>query len=146
MLKLATNSEKETRAFAADLAKHLRGGAVLALRGNLGSGKTTFVKGLAQGLGVQSRVVSPTFILAARYNRRGARQNRFFHLDLYRLRRRQELEDLGINEILTDFRNITAIEWPELARGFLPDSTICLTFRLGRKPNQRLIQISKMLR
>ena len=104
-----TRSEEETAALARDLARHLHAGDVLLLSGNLGAGKTAFVRGMAEGLGIESDAVSsPTFTLVHEY--RGGRLT-LYHVDLYRLDR-AATEDLGLEEMgIAD--GILAIEWPD---------------------------------
>jgi tRNA threonylcarbamoyladenosine biosynthesis protein TsaE len=111
--QFTTNSEDETRARAADLAGELRPGHVVLLSGDLGTGKTVFVRGLAEGLGVDpAEVTSPTFTLVHEY--RGGRLP-LIHVDLYRLER-AELEEIGLDSDLAN-EGVVAIEWPErLAR------------------------------
>lgn len=108
-----TTSEAETRQVAARLAGALEPGAVILLHGDLGAGKTAFVRGLAEGLGVpDDEVSSPTFTLVHEY--RGGRLP-LFHADLYRLAPGISLEDFGLDEVAED--GVLAIEWPErLAR------------------------------
>ena len=104
-----TRSEAETAAIARALAADLKAGAVLLLSGNLGAGKTAFVRGLAEGLGIHpSEVSSPTFTLVHEY-RGGALT--LYHVDLYRLDR-AATEDLGLEELgVAD--GVLAIEWPD---------------------------------
>jgi tRNA threonylcarbamoyladenosine biosynthesis protein TsaE len=104
-----TRSEEETAALARELARHLHAGDVLLLSGNLGAGKTAFVRGMAEGLGLESDAVSsPTFTLVHEY--RGGRLT-LYHVDLYRLDR-AATEDLGLEEMgIAD--GILAIEWPD---------------------------------
>jgi tRNA threonylcarbamoyladenosine biosynthesis protein TsaE len=113
-----TRSEAETTAVARDLAANLRAGDVLLLRGQLGAGKTAFVRGLAQGLGVDpEEVSSPTFTLIHEY--RGGRLT-LYHVDLYRLER-TAAEDLGLEELgVRD--GVLAIEWPDRLAHAMPDS------------------------
>lgn len=108
-----TGSEDETRQLAAQLAGQLGPGAVVLLHGNLGAGKTAFVRGLAEGLGVpEDAVSSPTFTLVHEY--RGGRLT-LYHADLYRLAAGVSLDDLGLDELAED--GVLAVEWPErLAR------------------------------
>ena len=104
-----TNSEEETAAAGRDLARTLDAGAVVLLSGDLGAGKTAFVRGLAEGLGVDpADVSSPTFTLVQEY-RRGRLP--LYHADLYRLNDAREIEDLGLDEIAED--GVLAIEWAE---------------------------------
>lgn len=111
--RVPTSSEAETRAVAADLARGLEPGAVLLLAGDLGSGKTVFVRGLAEGLGLDpDEVSSPTFTLVHEY--RGGRLP-LVHVDLYRLER-AELDEIGLDPELAE-SGVVAVEWPErLAR------------------------------
>lgn len=104
-----TRSEQETAAIAKGLAEDLRAGDVLLLSGNLGAGKTAFVRGLAEGLGIPPRdVSSPTFTLVHEY--RGGRFT-LYHVDLYRLDR-AATDDLGLDELgVRD--GVLAIEWPD---------------------------------
>ena len=104
-----TASEAETREVAASLATQLQPGAIILLHGDLGAGKTAFVRGLAEGLGVPDDAVSsPTFTLVHEY--RGGRLV-LYHADLYRLPPGASLEDLGLHE--TAETGVLAIEWPE---------------------------------
>jgi tRNA threonylcarbamoyladenosine biosynthesis protein TsaE len=104
-----THSEDETIAFARDFARGLNAGDVVLLSGNLGAGKTAFVRGLAQGLGIDpADVSSPTFTLVHEY--RGGRLA-LYHADLYRVER-AATEDLGLEELgVAD--GVLAIEWPD---------------------------------
>ena len=101
------HSPEETRAAGFDLAQSVESGAVLALHGDLGAGKTELVKGLAAGLGSDDAVSSPTFTLVHEYQ--GGRLP-LFHFDWYRLERVEELEGVGFYEYL-DRRGVTVIEW-----------------------------------
>ncbi len=108
----------------ADLGKRLRRGDVVALHGPLGAGKTTLVKGIARSLLIQDPVTSPSFTLIAEYE--GLREGLpivLYHVDLYRIGHPQEIEDLGIEEILNG-AGISVIEWAERAADFLPESSI----------------------
>jgi len=104
-----TRSEQETAAVAKALAEDLRAGDILLLSGNLGAGKTAFVRGLAEGLEIDPREVSsPTFTLVHEY--RGGRLA-LYHVDLYRLDR-AATDDLGLDELGVD-DGVLAIEWPD---------------------------------
>ncbi len=109
-------SEDATQAIARDLAATLRPGDVVLLSGDLGSGKTTFVRGLAEGLGIDpGEVSSPTFTLVHEYRGRGLT---LYHVDLYRLER-AATHDLGIEEIgVKD--GVLAIEWPDRLTHVMP--------------------------
>ncbi len=103
-----TSGEAETAAAGEQLAQTLRPGDVVLLSGELGAGKTAFVRGLARALGVpEADVTSPTFTLVQEYR---APKVVLFHVDLYRLSPR-EVEDLGLDEMMSE--GILAIEWPD---------------------------------
>ena len=104
-----TRSEAETMALGRELAKALDPGSVVLLSGDLGAGKTVFVKGIAEGLGINPRTVSsPTFTLVQEY--KGGRLP-LYHVDLYRLQR-VEVDDLGLEEMAWS-GGVVAIEWPD---------------------------------
>jgi len=123
MYKTTTASEQETEALAAQLAKKLRAGDVVAFRGGLGAGKTAFVRGLAQGLGIAADVSSPTFALAHEYRGAGAL---LVHFDLYRITDPDSLYATGFFDYL-EGEGILAIEWSEKIGEDLPDGAIAVT-------------------
>ncbi len=109
IVTITTHSEEETAAVGRELASRLAGGAIVLLSGDLGAGKTAFVRGMADGLGVDpSEVSSPTFTLIQEY--RGGRLP-LYHVDLYRLRS-IEVEELGLDDERMG-EGVTAIEWPD---------------------------------
>ena len=115
---LTTHSEGETAAAGRDLASHLSAGSVVLLFGDLGAGKTAFVRGLAEGLGVLADdVSSPTFTIMQEY--RGGRLP-LYHVDLYRLNDPREIDELGLGELTEN--GILAIEWAERMPRFPPDA------------------------
>ncbi len=103
------------------LADVLRTGDVLMLHGDLGAGKTTLAQGVAEGLGIDSPVQSPTFTLVREHR---ARDMMFNHLDLYRLESPDELEDIGYEAYIDPADGVSLIEWPERAGDWLPSSFI----------------------
>ncbi|OGG05711.1 tRNA (adenosine(37)-N6)-threonylcarbamoyltransferase complex ATPase subunit type 1 TsaE [Candidatus Gottesmanbacteria bacterium RIFCSPHIGHO2_01_FULL_42_12] len=116
-----TKSAKETQKHGFDLGRNLKTGGVILLFGNLGAGKTTFIQGLARGLGIKQRVNSPTYIIARRYKLppAGRRQRYLFHVDLYRLTSLSEVKNIGIEEMWEN-GNVVCIEWPELVEKIAP--------------------------
>ena len=117
----------QTQALAYHLAPLLEAGDVLVLSGGLGAGKTTFVQGLARGLGVTEPVTSPSFTLVRRYQGRLV----LVHADLYRLDRVHEVLDLGIDELAGD-DGVVAVEWGEVARPHLPSGRHGIGDQIGR--------------
>ena len=108
-MSTVTHSEAETSALGRALGSRLTDGSILLLQGDLGAGKTAFVRGVAEGLGIDpAEVNSPTFTLVQEY--RGGRLP-LHHVDLYRLAPR-EVDDLGLDEMTLE-SGVTAIEWPE---------------------------------
>jgi tRNA threonylcarbamoyladenosine biosynthesis protein TsaE len=110
---ITTHAEEQTAMAGRELAATLSAGDVVLLYGDLGAGKTAFVRGLAEGLGVhRDEVSSPTFTLVQEYRGGGLT---LFHVDLYRLNDPREIDDLGLDEIAED--GVLAIEWAEKLRG-----------------------------
>lgn len=134
MREKITSSPDETKAFAADLAKKLKPGSVLALHGDLGSGKTCFVQGLAEALGVKEIVNSPTFAIVNEYQGRC----RLYHVDLYRVNSASEAEALGLEDLL-EGDGIMAIEWPEIFSSLLPKNTIHIHFAFVDATRRRIL-------
>ncbi|MCD7947907.1 MAG: tRNA (adenosine(37)-N6)-threonylcarbamoyltransferase complex ATPase subunit type 1 TsaE [Oscillospiraceae bacterium] len=137
-MEYLTNSSEETEAVAAALAAHLSPGTVLALRGDLGAGKTAFVRGLARGLGTQSRVTSPTFSIVQEYL---DGRIPLFHFDLYRLRGPDDLFDIGWEDYLSR-GGICAVEWSERLADCMEPDSIVVSIRRGADDTQRIIQIT----
>jgi tRNA threonylcarbamoyladenosine biosynthesis protein TsaE len=109
MATLISHSPAETEALGEKFGRAAHSGWVIALSGDLGAGKTQFVKGLARGLGISARVHSPTFALVAEY---GGGRLKLFHLDLYRLETRQQILSAGVEEFLQP-DGVAVIEWAE---------------------------------
>lgn len=119
-----SHNETETRDFAADFARTLRGNEKICLIGTLGAGKTTFVRGLVQALGIdEHEVSSPTFTLVREY---GANPI-IYHVDLYRLDKEDEIFEAGIFELITS-DNLVLIEWADHLHRYFPQSCITLRF------------------
>ncbi len=116
-------SVAETEAYAAMLAKELKGGTVVALFGGMGMGKTAFVRGLAKGLGLQAEVSSPTFALVHDYGG----QPPLVHFDMYRVGGWEDLYSTGFFDYL-DAGAILVVEWSENIEGALPEEAIRLHF------------------
>lgn len=122
-MEIITKNAEETFRLGEEIGSSLRGGEILAFEGGMGTGKTTFIQGLAKGLGIKNKIVSPTFILMRTYGH-------FYHLDLYRLEGniKNGVRDLGLFDIIKDKNNIVAIEWAEKIREILPESTTWVKF------------------
>lgn len=121
--------EQATADFAATLARHLRGGFVIFLQGQLGSGKTTLVRGILRSLGHVGAVKSPTYTLVEPYEMSGFS---VYHFDLYRLGDPEELELLGIRDYFNS-DSVALIEWPQCGQGFLPAPDLELQLQVKGK-------------
>jgi tRNA threonylcarbamoyladenosine biosynthesis protein TsaE len=149
MAKVITRSVRKTQKVAAALAKEIlktsrrRQALVLALEGNLGSGKTTFVQGFARALGIKENVLSPTFVLIKAYPMIGSRTSHHFrhlvHIDCYRLESPKDLLHLGFWELLKDKDAIILIEWADRVRKLIPQDAIRIKFKHGHNPHERII-------
>ena len=142
VFKMKTNSPAETKKLARELGRNLRAGDVLALRGELGAGKTTFAKGVAKALGVRSEaeVSSPTFVIIHEYEARVP----IYHLDWYRLKT-VEGSDREFAEECFQAPGVTFVEWPERGTDVLPKQRIevCLSHAGGRSRTIRIHALGK---
>lgn len=120
-LRYPLTSSEETISFGRKMATLLPPNTILALSGDLGAGKTTFVQGLALGLGIEEVVQSPTFVLLNNY------QERLFHFDLYRLKQPTDFTSLGFEEYFQR-GGICAIEWPDRIAELLPPDAVFIHF------------------
>jgi tRNA threonylcarbamoyladenosine biosynthesis protein TsaE len=120
-----------------------KGAVVLALKGDLGSGKTTFTQGFLRGLGIRGKAQSPTFVIFKRFALRDLPFTNVYHFDCYRIKKADELKILGIKEILENPKNIVLIEWPERIKNILPKNIRKIEFKHGKKENERLIKIAR---
>lgn len=137
-MEYVTNSPEETEGLGASLGQHLEPGRVVAFTGDLGAGKTAFVRGLALGLGYTGRVTSPTFTIVNEYE--GGRLP-LFHFDMYRLGSAGELFDIGWEDYL-DRGGVCAVEWSEHVDEVLDLNCIRVDIRRGETDSQRRITIS----
>ena len=135
---ITTRSSEETKKVAQDLVKKLTFPSVLALYGDLGSGKTTFVQGLALGLEVKQKLVSPTFIIHRVYPLKD--NQKLHHLDLYRVEKGANFDFLALDELFNDKGNLVVIEWPDKIDGKLPPKTIKILFE-HLEENKRAITL-----
>ena len=137
-MTIYTKNEAETEAAGAEFAKTLPDGAVVALYGDLGAGKTAFVRGMARGMGISARVSSPTFTIVNEYL--GARE--LYHFDMYRLASSDELFDIGWEDYLRR-GGVCAVEWSEnVADAFEGDEISVRIEKLGDE--ERKIPIGGM--
>lgn len=135
--QFVTNNVEQTERIACDFGKTLNGGEVVLLRGEMGAGKTHFVKGLALGLGIDDIITSPTFALHNQYSGKLVLN----HFDFYRLDDPAEAEMLGLDEFFYDKNGVSAIEWSENVACLLPDGCSTVTIvKLSENERQIIIE------
>ena len=146
-MKFVTSSPEQTIKLGQKLAKQLKGGEVICLYGNLGAGKTTLIKGIAQGLGIKKIITSPTFVLMKTYQvtrdrrQETGKQNKILvHIDCYRINSEIDIINIGAQEYFSRPDTITVIEWPERIKKILPRGRTEIKIKIG-KTNQRIFNI-----
>lgn len=145
---ITANNEQETKQIAHDFAVKLTGGEVICLFGELGAGKTVFVKGLARALGVHDNITSPTFTLMNLYSTNTTNAltqtniKFLIHIDTYRLKNEQELLDIGIDDYLGKPDKICIIEWPEKMKNILDNKKVINIYIDHLTKNSRKITIA----
>jgi len=139
--KLTISSPEQMKHFANNLAKKIlkqplkKGAFVVALQGELGAGKTTFAQGFAQGLNIEEKILSPTFVIMKRFE---ILKRSFYHIDCYRVNAK-EIKELGFEEIVSNSNNIILIEWAERIKKILPKDIIYL--EMEHKGEKRMLTI-----
>jgi len=132
--QFSIESEKDTERFALQLAEKLEPGDVIAMIGDLGTGKTTLTKYIAKGLGIEENINSPTFTIVKEH-----RSGRLplFHFDAYRLGSGEELLDIGADEYFYD-GGVCVVEWADLVMDVIPEDAILIEIRYGEREGERL--------
>ncbi len=140
-IEIIINSAKEMRKAGKSLGKEIiKGGSggkqtvIIGLEGDLGSGKTTFIQGMAKGLGIKDKITSPTFVIMKRYF---FRKRCFYHIDCYRIKAKDLLE-LDFREIISRANNIIVIEWAERVKELLPQNIIWMKFEHINKDKRKM--------
>ena len=118
-----SNSLEETKIIAQKVAKGLKKGTTILLRGDLGTGKTTFTGFLCEALGVEDVVSSPSFTIVKEYY---AKDFKIYHIDLYRLSSEEELIEIGFDEIINDESSVKIIEWPDIAIDYVTGKVLSI--------------------
>jgi tRNA threonylcarbamoyladenosine biosynthesis protein TsaE len=160
--KYLTKSPAQTKRVGAILAKKIlspvfekgwgiprQTALVIGLAGDLGGGKTTFLQGLAKGLGIKAKILSPTFIIMRKSEIRdpkpetnfkfeNSKFKTFYHIDCYRIKKAKEILALGFKKIISNPRNIVAIEWADRIRRILPRDAMILKFELANKKTRKI--------
>ena len=121
-----TESSKETKKLGESIGKKLSYGSIIALTGELGSGKTTLIQGIGEGIGTTSMIKSPSFTIIHEY----PGPIPLYHFDLYRLRDEQEIVSLGYEEYFYKREGIVVIEWAEKIKNFLPTEYLNINIQM----------------
>ncbi len=142
MKKHITKNYKQTQKLGEIFAKEIsklsinKTAIILALQGNLGGGKTTFLQGFAKGLKIKNKILSPTFVIMKKFKIKN--NSNFYHFDCYRFSKPEDILELGFKEIVSNPNNIVAIEWSEKVKNVLPKKVIKINFKFIDK-NKREI-------
>jgi len=142
-MKYESDSEKSTYLFANSLGKKIKKGHLFGLIGDLGAGKTIFVKGFAKGLGVKENITSPTFVVMKVYDVHGSKKiKKMVHIDAYRVGGVEDLAAIGAEEYFEREDVVVLVEWAEEVKESLPKETKFITFNIKEK-NSRSIFIDE---
>ena len=141
MHSTTTENQRQTGKLAAGLARELidkktSKALVIALEGELGAGKTTFIKGFSKALGIREKVHSPTFVLIHRHKIRG---KNLYHVDAYRLKSGKDLLKLGVKEIFAEPKNIVLIEWANRVKRIIPKNAVWIRLEHLSKNERKVI-------
>jgi len=143
-MEFVTKNFEETQQLAWQLLGQMvkmshSGALVLALRGDLGAGKTTFIQGLGGALGIKEKILSPTFVIMKHFGVPSGKQfSDFYHFDCYRLESEKDLAELGFEDILKDKNNLIVIEWAERIKKSLPPDAVWLEFEHGGEDMRKI--------
>ena len=149
-MKKSYNSENvsQTKKIAENLAKKILSNSakkqnnqavVLLLYGDLGSGKTTFLQGLAKALKIKEKKTSPTFVILKKFPILNSEFKNFYHIDCYRIENPEEMMELNFKNIISNPQNIIAIEWPEKIKKILPKNRTTIKFSFTNKNKRKII-------
>ncbi|MCX6330241.1 MAG: tRNA (adenosine(37)-N6)-threonylcarbamoyltransferase complex ATPase subunit type 1 TsaE [Bacteroidia bacterium] len=137
-MRIIIKNKKELPAAAGKILKHFQEKRIFAFYGAMGAGKTTFIKAVCESLGAADLVSSPSFTLINEYRRSDG--GSLYHIDLYRIKNRNEMLDLGIEEYFSS-GSYCFIEWPEMIEEILPEGTVNVKITVG-KNEERILEIS----
>lgn len=141
--KYLSKSPAQTKKLGKILAKEclkikLKKGLILGLEGDLGGGKTTFLQGFAQGLGIKERILSPTFVILRRFRVENLMFKNFYHIDCYRIQNPKEILGLSFKRIISNPQDIVAVEWAGKIKKFLPQNSLILKFQFVNKNTREI--------
>ena len=134
MREVLIRNEEDTRAFGHQLAEKLQPNTVIALIGDLGTGKTTLSRYIAEGLGVKETITSPTFTVVLEYH---SGRVPLYHFDVYRVNDPDDLFEIGAEEYFYK-GGVSIVEWADQVAEILPDDTLCIFIEYGEKEGERI--------
>ncbi len=137
-LEFISRDPEQTRRLGSRLGQLLQGGEVICLEGPLGAGKTVLAQGIGRGWGATEPIISPSFVLI-REHRRPADNQRFLHVDFYRLEKAEEAWGLGLQDWMEDPQIVTVVEWPERALSVLPEERLWVRLEFAGQGRRRLL-------
>jgi len=137
MNRIILNGEPDTRNFGIALAQKLNPGDIVALIGDLGTGKTTLTKSIAEGLGIRETITSPTFTIVQEYT-----EGRLplYHFDVYRINDPEEMYELGYEEYFFG-QGVCVVEWADLIAELIPENSITIRIEYGQREDERIYHI-----
>lgn len=139
MQEFISHNLADTENIAQDLLSNLADKSILALSGNLGAGKTTFVKFLAKALGLEENITSPTFVLLKAYDIDFADFKKFVHVDCYRLDAKEDLADIGLQDYVADTSNLLLIEWADKINNLPQDKVLNIRIEILGETERKFI-------
>lgn len=150
-MRRLTNNPSQTRKLAEAISKRIlkmrpkKSAFVIGLEGDLGGGKTTFLQGLAEGLGIKQKITSPTFVIMKKFNLGCStlKFEHFYHIDCYRVQKPKEILNLGFKEIISNPQNIVAIEWAEKIKNIIPGAAFWVRFEFINQNTRRITITTK---
>lgn len=134
MREVLIKNEEDTRVFGHQLAESLKVDSVVALIGDLGTGKTTLTKYIAEGLGVKETITSPTFTIVSEYH---SGRLPLYHFDVYRIEDADDLFEIGAEEYFYA-GGVSIVEWADQVAEILPDDTLCIFIEYGQREGERI--------
>ena len=134
MREVLIKNEEDTRVFGHQLAETLKADSVVALIGDLGTGKTTLTKYIAEGLGVKETITSPTFTIVSEYH---SGRLPLYHFDVYRIEDADDLFEIGAEEYFYA-GGVSIVEWADQVAEILPDDTLCIFIEYGQREGERI--------
>lgn len=138
-----TSSSVKTKNLAKKIAQEIlkkksqKTGFVIGLKGELGSGKTTFVQGFARALRIKEKISSPTFVIYKKFKIKNSKY--FYHFDCYRIQEAKDILDLGFKEIISNGENIVIIEWADKIKKIMPKNTLWINFKFIDEKTRKII-------